>query len=256
VPFIALQTRDLRTVIVAIMKSPWLVLPLLMILAGCLGGMVNYFITTVDEDNGRSITKSVTLGIVASLMVPVFLFVVSSKLLDGVTQKNAVAQDTFIRDIFVFFGFCLVAAASGVGFIRSVSGRVIRELEERVSKTDKKASEAKQGVDLMLGPQIEQEPQKRSTQSLSEPRLGEEEIRILKELANGPFLLRTRTSVAKTTGIEKSKVDTLMSKLAGMGLVRNKMVVTDSGENRRRWFLTNEGRGAISRYESQSQGAQ
>jgi hypothetical protein len=44
--------------------------------------------------------------------------------------------------------------------------------------------------------------------------LDENAIQILKELANGRFLLRTRTSVANETGIEKPEVDRIMPQLA------------------------------------------
>jgi hypothetical protein len=74
---------------------------------------------------------------------------------------------------------------------------------------------------------------------------GEKELRILKELAIGPRMLRTRTSVAKETGIEKPDVDRIMSELARKGMVGNRMVVAKTGENRRRWFITEEGREAI-----------
>jgi DNA-binding MarR family transcriptional regulator len=74
---------------------------------------------------------------------------------------------------------------------------------------------------------------------------GEKELRILKELAIGLRMDRTRTSVAKETGIEKPEVDRVMSELARKGLVGNRMVVTKTGENRRLWFITEEGRGAI-----------
>jgi hypothetical protein len=74
---------------------------------------------------------------------------------------------------------------------------------------------------------------------------GQKELRILKELAIGRRMDRTRTSVAKETGIEKPEVDRVMSELARKGLVGNRMVVTKTGENRRLWFITEEGRGAI-----------
>ena len=219
-------------------RGPWVIVPI-MILAGGLGGVVNYVLRAGDDPTGRSIQKSLALGIVASLMVPLFLYVVSSKILDSVAQSSEAARDTFVRDVLVFFGFCLVAATSSTGFIRTVSARVVKELEERVSNVQS-------DVRLMMAPQIEQEPsQEKTTSLLPEQRLEEKAIRILKELANGQFLLRTRTSVAKEIGIEKAEVDKIMSDLARKGLVGNRMVVTRTGENRRRWFITEEGRGVI-----------
>jgi len=88
---------------------------------------------------------------------------------------------------------------------------------------------------------------------LGEKEIGEKEIRILKELRDGPRVSRNRHSVAKMTGIEYREVVRLVSKLARMGLVTSEEV---PGERRRLWFITNKGRGVISTYESQSQGSQ
>jgi hypothetical protein len=82
----------------------------------------------------------------------------------------------------------------------------------------------------------------KSTPLLTKQQLGEKEVRILKELAVGRRLLRTRTSVAGETGILKPEVDTIISELARKGLVGTKMVDTATGEKRRRWFITEAGR--------------
>jgi hypothetical protein len=218
--------------------GPWATVPTIIIIAGVLGGMANYLLESGDASTTRSIKKSLGLGIVASLMVPLFLYVVSSKILDNVAQSGGIARDMFVRDVLVFFGLCLVAGASSTAFIRTVSAQAIKELEERVDTVQS-------DITLMMAPQIEQEPSPEKTASLPEHQFEEKPTRILKELANGQFLLRTRTSLAKETGIAKQEVDRIMSDLARGGLVGNRMVVTKTGESRRRWFITQEGRGAI-----------
>ena len=91
--------------------------------------------------------------------------------------------------------------------------------------------------------QTKEESRGEETTSLPpKQRLGEKELRILKELAIGPRTLRTRTSVARETGIEKPEVDRIMSELARKGLVGTKMVAMETGEKRRRWFITEAGR--------------
>jgi DNA-binding MarR family transcriptional regulator len=74
---------------------------------------------------------------------------------------------------------------------------------------------------------------------LGEKEIGEKEIRILKELRDGPRVSRNRHSVAKMTDIEYREVVRLVSKLARMGLVAPEEV---PGERRRLWFITNKGR--------------
>lgn len=77
--------------------------------------------------------------------------------------------------------------------------------------------------------------------AVPEPQLGAKELQVLKELASGTGLLRTRTSVARETGIEKPEVNAIMSKLAHNGLVGNQIVVTVTGARRRHWFITEIG---------------
>lgn len=137
----------------------------------------------------------------------------SSKILDSIAQSGETARDMFIRDVLVFFGFCLVAGASSTAFIRTVSARTVKELEEKVSNVQS-------DVNLMMAPQIEEEPSSEKALSLlPQHQLEEKAIRILKELANGQFLLRTRTSMAKETRVTKPEVDRIMTELARKGMV-------------------------------------
>jgi hypothetical protein len=72
-----------------------------MLAAGMLGGVANYFL---GERGGafsvKEMVKYVVLGVVASLTVPLFLNMISSDLL-------AMAKSRPI-DLFVFAGFCLL----------------------------------------------------------------------------------------------------------------------------------------------------
>jgi hypothetical protein len=54
-------------------QASWVMVPTIMVLAGCLGGVANYFLRAPNEPAGRGITKSLALAIVASLMVPIRL---------------------------------------------------------------------------------------------------------------------------------------------------------------------------------------
>lgn len=97
-------------------------------------------------------------------------------------------------------------------------------------------------VRSLASPANNQRRPKKSASSMPEQQLEENELQVLKELANGQSVLRTRTSVAKHTGIEKPEVDAIMSKLARNRMVGNKIVVTPAGVERRRWFITETGR--------------
>jgi hypothetical protein len=51
-----------------------------LIAAGALGGVVNYFLNRKSDPEGSSIGKSITVGIGAAFLVPLFLNMISSNL--------------------------------------------------------------------------------------------------------------------------------------------------------------------------------
>lgn len=77
----------------------------IMLAAGVLAGLANFFLSDLPESSGgkasgRELLKYLVLGVVAALTVPLFLNMTSSNLLEfGRSRPNA---------LFVFGGFCLI----------------------------------------------------------------------------------------------------------------------------------------------------
>jgi hypothetical protein len=89
----------------------------IMLGAGLLGGLANYFLgERGGAFSGRSLFKYVVLGVVAAFTVPLFLNMISSDLL-------AMARTRPI-DLFVFGGFCLLFVL--------FSRRAVENLSERL----------------------------------------------------------------------------------------------------------------------------
>lgn len=219
-----------------------------MLAAGVLGGLVNYFLQRKDDPGGSSFWKSTTLGIAASLLVPLFLNMISSTLLDSI--RNGTTGVVDLSKILVFTGFCLVAAISSTAFIKTLSDRVLQEAREAkkvAHQADKKASEAQSVIQPLVEKETEEEPATASTTVLSTalPRTNESETKLLEKLANGRWVLRTRTGLAKETGISKPEVDRMMDDLKKRDLVGYKWLVGSGGQKKKRWYITNEGRNAI-----------
>jgi hypothetical protein len=219
-----------------------------MIVAGFLGGLVNYFLTRKDDPEGSSFWKSATLGIAASLLVPLFLNMISSNLLESI--RNGTPSPDLSR-ILVFLGFCLVAAISSTSFIRTLSDRILQEAKEAkkaARQADKKASEVQSAIQPIVEKETEvEEPSSGTAASLSSPPaiVDEKEKKLLQNLANGKWVLRTRTGLAKETGIPKPEVDGMMDDLRKRKLVDYKWIVGRGEEKKKRWYITNEGRAAI-----------
>ncbi|MBT9614349.1 MAG: hypothetical protein IV108_13880 [Burkholderiales bacterium] len=96
-----------------------LLLLAVMVIAGILGGLANYFMSEKGGATGKEMTKYALLGIVAALTVPLFLYMISSDLL-------SVAKSRPI-DLFVFAGFCLVFVLFSRLFLESAAAKLIQQ---------------------------------------------------------------------------------------------------------------------------------
>jgi hypothetical protein len=220
------------------------VLVSVIVAAGMLGGVLNYFLQRKDDPDGRSIGKSLTLGIGASFLVPLFLNMISSNLTEQIRGSAGTTAD--LPKILVFAGFCLVAAISSTAFIQTLSDRVLKEAQE-AKKTAREAEKKATDAQSLLEPLLQKETERDSanTVSVSVLTLDPNQMQLLKELAAGEWVLRTRTSLSKRTQLPKDQVDLMMDDLKKQGLVGSKIILGTFGEKKRRWYITNQGREAI-----------
>lgn len=114
------------------------VLILIMFTAGVFGGIVNHFQTATPENRKQTwhISKCIIIGLGASYLVPLFLKMISSDLLNSANPEHHL-------NLLIFFGICLVSAIFSRRFIDSIGERILKEAKE--AKQD--AEEAKQGVE-------------------------------------------------------------------------------------------------------------
>ncbi|RRB02856.1 YEATS-associated helix-containing protein [Larkinella rosea] len=130
-----------------------------MALAGLMGGLVNCFLPGSDDEPPKIWWKCVLIGVGASLIVPVFLFLTQSKILDELVkhipekpvgdmtaEKIAEAISLKVKNYLVFFSFCTIAAISSTRFISSVSDRLMTELKKDLKETKQEVKEAKADV--------------------------------------------------------------------------------------------------------------
>jgi hypothetical protein len=232
-----------------------------MVGAGALGGTVNYFFARKLDAEKSNIAESIVVGIAAAFLVPLFLNMISSNLTEEIRGNSELSK------ILVFAGFCLIAAISSKAFIKTLSERVLKEVEEtkkQVQETKKELQEAKKEVaeaknvalsaqekaseaDAIVQKNIES-PDGPEISSLLAPMptaISETARTILLEFATGEKVYRTRTSVARHIEMEKSEVDRIVDELKEQGLVDVKMLEDASGPKKRRWYITQKGRVAI-----------
>jgi hypothetical protein len=227
-----------------------------MVFSGFLGGLVNYFLSQKEDPAGSNLGKSAALGITAALLVPLFLNMISSNLLEairfGVPGADGKQAAPDLPKILVFLGFCLVAAISSTAFIKTLSDRILKEAKEAKNvarQAEKKATETQSVIRPILDKETEAEAEvpTDTNSALVAPQsaVDQNERKLLERLANGKSF-RTRTGLAKETGIPRPEVEKMMDELKGRELVADQWIeITPGLKKKRRWYITNKGRSAI-----------
>ncbi len=199
----------------------------IMFIAGFIGGIANYFRDDGNAEwNWFNIFKSIMLGIVAAAIVPLFLYLVQSKLL------NPSTYDENFFNYFVFTGFCLIAAYSSTGFLQSVSASVLKQLEEVKKKTDKIEEQTEETSEL-VGEVVDKDTgSEENTDEISKEKESDYESSrgdviklsnnglLYKAFTDGKFTFRTLGGLSKATGITKSELEGIMEDCKKRKLVK------------------------------------
>ena len=118
---------------------------LLMLVAGILGGIVNGHYTPNERGEPNYLRKCILVGTGASLLMPLFLYLIRSRLLDDILAEapanptNASASSVgVVQGFLVFFSFCLLASISAFRFIPALSDKLF----DLLKRVDEKATVA------------------------------------------------------------------------------------------------------------------
>lgn len=197
---------------------------ILMIGAGLLGGITNYFRIEQEKKDLFSFFKNVLMGISASLLIPLFLNMISSNLF-----KES-ASDSL--KLFILFGFCLIASLSSKAFIETISARLLNEMKE----TKKKLEDIKKAAGAVIRKETEPEETEATSSflKLHAFSFGEDAKKVLNALGGGKYAWRTLRGIAQETGMPKENVLNSLNWLSSNRLA-------ETGE-KGRWALTLEGR--------------
>lgn len=202
----------------------YILIIILMIGAGLLGGITNYFRIEEEKKGWFSFLKNVLLGISASILIPLFLNMISSNLFEESHSNTS--------KLFILFGFFLIASLSSKVFIETLSQRLIKEFEKTKEKVDK--------IEKSTAPIIDKETEpeeKEDVGSFLKVRgltINDDDTKtVLKALA-GKYVWRTLRGIARETGITNENVLRSLNWLSSNGLVET--------SEKKRWALTLEGR--------------
>lgn len=230
-------------------------------ISGLIGGVVNYFMIA---DNSRKLImrkkegqyapsmrfvflRCIVVGLGASILVPLFLQMISSNLVQDVLKSK-------VDKIFVFVGFCVVASIFSRRFIISIGEKLLKELEDTkqtaeeanlkaieakqiAEESDNKADavvdavgevESKEDVVLQDGVELSNEISKK--QLIPSQTISEINRKVLRALLLKPNVtFRSITGISKDTELGSSIIKHILNDLIDSGLVR-KLVRADGSD--------------------------
>jgi hypothetical protein len=218
-----------------------------MIGSGVLGGAANYMLLHKDDPAYAKRSRSFVMGLVASLLAPLFLKTISSDMIDKISTIRYGSGVPF--DFFVFTSFCLLAAVFSRTFAETVAKRLAAEVEKakresqeaqtRAALAEERASEAEPVLRQAMEERTEPLPE--SARNSIPPQLQDLPIdhadrELLKALLNGQYSYRTVSSLAAEVQMEEPDAVKRLERMREHTLAGKKTTLT-----RHLWFLTDKG---------------
>jgi hypothetical protein len=246
-----------------------LVLVVVMLCAGGLGGAVNHFFAQEGQVSGSIFGRAMLVGIAAAFMVPLFLNMISSNLLDQIRGPDGSSGDPI--KLLVFAGFCLVAAVSSRAFIRTISDRLMSEIKEvkhdtvqakndaaqanvvagqaktEAVRATATAGEALQTAQLVVEPGGDDDdaPETAAVAPPAPPQVTHDERKVLQAFKESRFVLRSAHGLATASQLPRSNIYEILSKLEARQLVGERM-----GQKSAKWYITQKGLDALATAEA------
>lgn len=200
-----------------------------MILSGIVGGFINYYLNSPPED--ESVHKSILLGIGASLLVPLFLNIISSNLIEQCKSD--------MYKLLVFAGFCLVAAIFSKSFINTVSESALKVLKKEVNELQKEVkpiidnlteNDTNESIEINGVPRSDIDLESEPVNRLSGPAEDNIKKRFLLLFSNQDYVYRSKSFIQKQLNLDTRKLNALIEELGDfISVIGEKYALTRKG---------------------------
>jgi tetratricopeptide (TPR) repeat protein len=107
-------------------------LAIMMISCGILGGLINSYLDKSSKEIVNTTWEYIVIGIGAALLVPLFLNMIGSTLIEGSFES--------LNSTLVIMGFCLVASMTSRTFIKSISDKALQKAQSAETKANEVAA--------------------------------------------------------------------------------------------------------------------
>ncbi len=204
----------------------------IMVLAGILGGVANYFLSDRQgELSSRDGIKYSVLGIIAALTVPLFLNMISSNLLEAARTRPV--------DFFVFAGFCLIYVVASRRVFENAANKLLSQLDQvkrDVNHLKQQKHEApppvvvREEAPAAVEPAAKAEPPKES--------LSYNDIEILRAIAEENYVYGNLVGLTDKTGLGRDLVSNRLTVLKNLGIIETRI----NDKNVLHWYVSPRGK--------------
>jgi len=219
------------TMLPAALDGYMLIILLIMVVAGVLGGVANYFLSDRQAELGRrDSVKYPVLGVIAALTVPLFLNMISSNLLEAARTRPV--------DFFVFAGFCLIYVVASRRIFENVANRLLTQMDQmkrEMNQIKQQRHDAPPALREEVAPLAETAAQK--PESVREA-LSYNDIEILRALVEESYVYGNLVGLTDKTGLARDLVSTRLTTLKNLGVIETRI----NDKNVLHWFVSPKGK--------------
>ena len=216
------------------LDSYMLVVLLIMVAAGILGGIANYYLSERQNDSGRGEWgKFLILGVIAALTVPLFLNMISSNLLEAARTRPV--------DFFVFAGFCLIYVVVSRRFFENVANKLMGQMDQ----VRREMGQMKQQRQEMALPPVvlREEPAPVAEAPAAKPEVIKEslsynDIEILRALSEDSYVYGNLVGITDKTGLARDLVSARLTVMKNLGVIETRI----SDKNVLHWYVSPRGK--------------
>ena len=192
-----------------------LIILLIMLLAGVLGGVANYFLSDRPERmrDGRDWARYPVLGVISALTVPLFLNMLSTHLLEAPRTRPV--------DFFVFAGFCLCYVVASRRLFENVANRLLGQVDQ-VRREVAALKQARSEAVPVAEPSAASETSNGRTEATKET-LAYNDVEILRALAAEPYVYGNLAGLTEKTGLARETVSSRLALLKSLGIIETRI---------------------------------
>lgn len=210
----------------------------IMLVAGALGGLANFFLSDRQGEMGsRDWIKYPVLGVVAALTVPLFLNMISSTLLEGARTKPV--------DFYVFAGFCLLYVVSSRRLFENVAIRLLAQIEQMKREMTQLKQQKRETafMDASAAAEAKPEPLTRSEDAKIEPKeaLSYNDVEILRALFEESYVYGNLAALCERTGLGRELISQRLTLMKTMGMIETRI----NEKNVLHWFVSARGKSVL-----------